>query len=388
MSWSGWHVEALVHLGNLDSEAFLLDLLREPEYEVDVACALQVIAMHTRLGPNAVMAARLGPTGRDFRKVRSGPTDWRSVFAEDLRARYADAIRGRILDIWEKSKGDFKNTNYNNHRLKNLARVLAVLDPQQSAHLIMDIAALPAQSDGWDRVALLESLIFAGITLPTNTALAILDPVVNEARGRYGNDVNLLAHILPLLPFVEDPKRGIARIQEILSETRIFCYGDRDLLVALAQCPDDSGLTFLTDIARGVNDDAFQQIARQWLEAVASCPLPRANETMLSFVDPDASTPVGYRTLPDRAIDFLAGYISDLARTDRSVAVRIIQLTATPISKQQRLIIAKVIALLDSTAALHAGLNLIDDASTPGIPYEIYRAIEDVVLEKRGTSQS
>ena len=112
---------------------------------------------------------------------------------------------------------------------------------------------------------------------------------------------------------------------------------------------------------------------------------------MLSFVDPDARTYVGDRTLPDHAINFLAGCLSNLARTDSSVAERIIQLTAVPISGQQRMIIAKVIAWLNSATALFAGLNLIDDDSTPGIPYEIYRAIEDVVLEKRpygGSSQS
>jgi hypothetical protein len=197
--------------------------------------------------------------------------------------------------------------------------------------------------------------------------------------------------MLSLLPFVDDPKRGIARIREILSEFRLFWYGNSDLLMALAQCPDDSGLIFLTDIAGSLNDSAFRQIAKDWVEAVASCPLSHARTIMLSFIDPDVRTSVGDRTLPDYAIDFLAGCLSDLAQTDSSVAERIIQLTVLLISGQQRMIVAKVIASLNSTTALLAGLNLIDDASTPGIPYEIYRTIEDVVLEKRpyrGNSQS
>jgi hypothetical protein len=394
MSWTGWHVEALVHLGSLDSEAFLLDLLHETEYEVYAAWALQVIAKNTRPGPNAIMGARFGSTGRDFRKVRSGATEWRTVFAQDLRVKYAATIRGRILDVLEESKrGDPENIPYYHHRLKELANVLAALDPQDSANLIMEIAAVPARSDGWHRVALLEALVFAGITLPTETALAIVDPIVAQfrAHGISENERGLLTRMLSLLPFVDGPKRGIARIREIFSEFRLFWYGNSDLFMALAQCPDDSGLTFLTDIAGGVNDSAFQQIAKEWLEAVASCPLPPARAIILSFVDPDARTPVGDRTLPDYAIEFLAGCLSDLARTDSSVAERIIQLTATPISGQQRMIIANVIASLNSATALLAGLNLIDDASTPGIPFEIYRAIEDVVVEKRpyrGNSQS
>jgi hypothetical protein len=394
MSWSGWHVEALVHLGYRDSATFLLELLHEPEYEVDAALALQVIARNTRPGPNAIMGARFGPTGRDFRKVRIGATEWHTVFAEDLRAKYATAIRGRISDILDESKRDDpKNVPFYYHRLKELARVLAALDPQDSANLIMDIAALPARSDGCHRVALLEALVFAGITLPTNTAFAIVDPLVTHfrAHGIYGKDGGLLTRLLAILPFVDDPNRGIARIREILSEFRLFWHGNRELLMALAQCPDDSGLTFLIEIAEGLNDSAFQQIAKEWLEAVANCPLPRVREIMLSFVDPDARTSVGDRTLPDYAIDFLAGFLTDLARTDSSVAERIVQLTAIPVSGQRRTIIAKIIASLNSPTALLAGLNLIDDASTRGIPYEIHRAIEDVVLEKRphgGSSQS
>jgi hypothetical protein len=394
MSWSGWHVEALVHLGNLKSEAFLLNLLLEPEYEVDAAWALQVIARKSRPGPNALTGARFGSTGRDFRKVRSGVTDWRAIFVEDLRVKFAAAIRGRILDILEESKSDDpKNIPYHHRRLKELAKVLAALDPQDSANLIMEIAVLRARSDGWQRVALLEALVFAGVNLPTDTAFAIMDPVVAEFRihGIYGNDGGLLTHMLSLLPFADDPKRGLARIREVLSEFRLFWYGNRDLLLALAECPDDAGLTFLIDVADGLNDSVFQRIARDWLEAVVNCPLPSAKGVLLSFIDPDARTPVGDRALPDYAIDFLAGYLSDLARTDRSVAERIIQLTAISVSKQQRTILAKVIAWMNSAAALLAGLNLIDDDSTPAVPYEIYRAIEDVVLEKRpsgGNSQS
>jgi hypothetical protein len=390
MSWSGWHVEALVHLGYRDSEAFLLALLNEPEYEVDAAWAVRAIARNARPGPNAIMGARFGPTGRDFRKVRSGATEWRTVFAEELRVKYAAAIRGRVLDILEESKRcDPKNLPYHHHRLKELAKVLAALDPQDSATLIVEVAALPARFDGWHRTALLEALVFAGITLPTDAVLGIVDPVIAHfrAHGIYGNDGGLLAGILSLLPFVDDPKRGIAYIRETLSDFRLLWYGNRELLMALAQCTDDSGLTFLIDIAGGLNESAFQQIAKEWFEAVAISPLPRARATMLSFVDPDARTSIGDRQLPDEAINFLAGYLSDLARTDPSVAERIIQLTAVPISGQQRTIIAKVIARLNSATALLAGLNLIDDASTTGIPYEIHRAIEDVVLERRPRSE-
>jgi hypothetical protein len=384
MSWTSWHVEALVLLGRVESEAILLDLLAVPEYEVDAAWALQVIARKTQPGPNAIMGARFGQPLRDFRRVRSGASEWLTVFAEDLRIKYAAAIRQRILNVLEESKTGDHNTIAYHHRLKELAKVLAALDPQDSAGLIIDIAQLPSRHDGWNRVALLEALVFAGIVLAEGRVAAILEPVLAEfrAHGIYNNDASLLTRLLSILPFVDEPKRGIARIRELLSEFRVSWYHNRDLLFALAQCADDSGLTLLADIADR-SDSVFQHIAKEWLDAVASCPLPGARAMILGFVDPETYPRGDRRPLPGYAVDSLAWHLLDLARADSSVAERLIELTARPVSALQRAILGEVLARMGSQESLFAGLNLIEDSSPQPIPYVIYRALEDVFLEKR-----
>lgn len=385
MSWTVWHLQALLNLGHVLSEGILLELLNEPEYELDAAWALQLLANKTPPGPNAVMGARFGQSTRDFRRIHSGASEWSAAFREDLRVRYTAIIRRRISDLQKESEtGDANTIAYHHHRLKELGKVLAALDPQNSADLIVDIAQLPSRSDGWFLVALLEPLVFAGIVLSENRMMAILAPVLAgfRAHGIYGNSATLLTRLLSLLPFVDDPKSGIARIRELLAEFRISWYGNRDLLFALAQCPDDSGLALLAEIA-ALKDPLFQNIARDWLEAVASCPLPGAKALMLGFVDPEASSSTCDRTLPSYAIDFLAGDLADLARRDPSVAERLIQLTARPVSTQRRFILDKVLSWQGSSASLLAGLNLIDDSSPQPIPYELFRAIEDVFLEKR-----
>ena len=384
MSWSGWHVEALVQLGYRQSEAILLDLLKEPEYEVDAAWALQVIARKDEPSRTAIRAARFGQSPRDFRKIRNGASESLAAFQEDLRVKYAAAIRQHIVDLLEESKtGDHKTVAYH-YRLKELARVLAALDPRDSADLIGEIAELPARSDGWRRVVLLEALVFAGVALPADRAMAILNPVLDEfrAHGIYSNNGALLTRVLSLLPFVEPPARGVAHIRELFAEFRLFWYGQRDLLLALAQCTDEVGLRLLCEIA-GHNEAGFQNMAKEWLEAIASCPLPGAPAIFLEFVDPAVRGCVGDRVLPDYALDSLAGRLTDLARADSAIAERMIALSTVPLSPQQRVLLAKVLAWLGSTQSLLAGLNLIDDASPRPIPYEINRAIEDLFLEKR-----
>jgi hypothetical protein len=225
--------------------------------------------------------------------------------------------------------------------------------------------------------------VFAGVALPEGRVTAIIEPVLAEFRAHgINNNAHLLTRLLCLLPFVDQPKRGIALIRELLAEFRVYWYDSRNLLFALAQCSEDSGLELLCEIA-GANNGLFEQFVKDWFEAVASCPLPSACAIILGFVDPDARACIGDRPLPDYAIDSAARHIADLARTQASMAERLIELTTRPLSVQQRTILGKTLGRIGSPASLLGALNLIDDASPQPLPYEIFRAIEDVFLEKR-----
>jgi hypothetical protein len=230
--------------------------------------------------------------------------------------------------------------------------------------------------------------VFAGVSIPESRMTAILEPVLAEfrAHGIY-NNAGLLTRLC-LLPFVYEPNRGIERIRESLTEFRISWYDNRDLLFALAQSAAAAGLELLRDV-RDLSDAAFQHIAKDWLDALVSCPLPGARDMLLGFIDPDPRA--AERPLPDYAVNSLAGHLVNLARSDTSIAERITARTTESVSMQQRAILEKVLAWLSTPASLLAGLNLIDDASPQPIPYEIFKAIEDVFLEKkphRGSAKS
>jgi hypothetical protein len=388
-SWTAWHMEALVWLARGTSEPLLMELLNEPEYELDAAWALQVIARKTRPGPNVIMGARIGNTARDYRQLRAGALEWRAIYTENLRVKYAAALRQRISNLSEESgRGDHKTVPYH-HRLKELAKPLAALDPQDSVDIILDIVELRAQSDGWARLVLLETLVFAGVSIPEGRMATILEPVLAQVRAHsIHNNGGLLTRLLCLLPFVDEPKAGVKRIREILTEFRVSWYDNRELLFALACCADETALELLHGL-RDLSDAVFRHIAKDWLEALASCPLPEAREKLLAFVDTDPHA--AERILPDYAVNSLAGHLAGLARSNTSIAGRIAARTTEPLSGQQRTILEKVLARLGTPAGLLAALNLIDDASRQPIPYEIFKAIEDVFLEKKpsgGNAQS
>ncbi|MBZ5677984.1 MAG: hypothetical protein LAP61_27365 [Acidobacteriia bacterium] len=384
--WSGWHVQALLRLDHVQRETILLDLLNEPEYELDAAWALQVTARTAAPSNNAIMAARFGQPARDYQKIRTAPES-HPTFHEDLRLKYAAAIKRRILNLLEESKtGDHKIIAYH-HRLKELAKVLAAIDSRHSTDLILDIAGLAARSDGWLRAALLEELVFAGVVLPADRVLAIIEPVLDEFRrhGIYSN-AGLLNHILCLLPFVDPPEQGVARLRALMSEFHLHWHDQANLLMALGQSKDDAGLAWLRELARP-NDPGFQHVARDWLEAIAASPHPGATPVLMGFIDSGSEDAV-VPDLPEHAMNFLAGTLSERARTDASLAARIIQLSSQPVSGQRRLILAQLVGWLGCPEALLAGLNLIDDASTDPVPYELWKAIEDVFLEKRSGKAS
>lgn len=382
--WSGWHVQALVRLLHTDSETFLLDLLNEPEYELDAAWGLVVIAQKDKPSPNAITAARHGNTERDYRTVRSVPApDWSAGSDDARRQRYALVIGERIQVLMAETRDVDQSTVPFHFRLKELAKVLATLDPRGSTERILQIAGLTSRFDGWKRLGLLEPLVFAGLSLPTDRTFGILDPILQQFRTHgVNNDGHLLTRLLCLLPFTDEPERGIARMSEWLTEFGMAPHSQRNLLMALARCRNDAGLDLLHHLATH-NSPIFQHSAREWIEAVSSCDLPGAKTILLSFVDPDLQTAGSGIVVPQYAVDFLAVRIAELARSEESVARRIFELTVQPQSEHQRIILAKVVASLDSHQAVMAGLNLIADAAANPIPYELRKGIEDLVLEKR-----
>jgi hypothetical protein len=385
MCWSGWHVEALVRLAHIRSEDVLLALLSEPEYEIDAAWGLQALAKNEKPGRYAVRAGRFGPPSRDYKRIRKGLRETLAAFSEGRRTKYAAAIREHIdVVLAESQRADQNALPFYHRRLKELGKALAALDAAHSGDLLLKIAVLPSQFDGWYRLNLVEPLIFAGVLVSLDVFKEVFNPVIAEFRrqGLYNDNAHLLVRIVCMVPFIDPCAAAIAHLSELSQEFRLPLYDKRDLLTALSQSRCDEGFLMLCSFARP-DDPAFQNIAKDWFQTISDSPHPAARSVLMSCIDPSILDGIGDISFPNHDLGFIAGRIARFAQQAPSVLDRLMQLTEQSLSGQRRLVLAKTLAWIDSPEALMAGLNLIDDTAEQPLPYELWKATEDLILEQR-----
>jgi hypothetical protein len=379
MSYANWHVRALASLDSWSAEAVLLDALNEPEYESEAASALVRLA-RTR---NTEEPFSFKP--RDYSVVWEARAGRRpSEFDEERRRRYATAIRQRINTLLDERARNAQRATYNG-RLKGLARILATLDGHDSAELVLHIMALPGKWDGWGRVDALASLLFSGVPLPTEATLNVLNPTIEHmlAQGLWNDqNLSLLKNCLCLLPFVDDPSIGFARLRQVISETKFPLHELRGIITAVGGSRCDEALTFLREIA-GSLGDKLKQIRKEWIKAIAALGSPESKRLLLSFIDAEANEFPAEVSLDDHESDLLASFIADMALAEGEIKQHILWLCDTQLSPTKRLLLCKVIAQLGTFDAVAAGLSLIDDSGNPSVPYEVQKAIEAVFLEQR-----
>lgn len=279
---------------------------------------------------------------------------------------------------------DAQRANYDG-RLKGLAKILATLDSHDSAELVLHIMAFPGKWDGWGRVDALGSLLFSGVRLPTEATLKVLNPTIEDiiAQGLW-NDQNLwlLKDCLCLLPFVDNPSIGIARIREVISVTRFPAHELRDIVTALGGSRCDEGLIFLREIAGSLGDN-LKRIRKDWIKAIAALGSPESKRLLLSFMDADANAFPAEVNLDDHESDLLASFIADMARAESEIKPHILRLCDTQLSTTKRILLSKVIARLGTLDAVIAGLSLIEDSGNPPVPYDLQKAIKGVFLKER-----
>ena len=382
ISWARWHVRAVASLGPQDAEGVLLELLCEPDYdryENEAASALARLAMIRDVSEQFRQKV-------DYRSVwtaRAGNQPAR--FDEERRRRYANAIKERIsMLLTERARNS--QTTLPNNRLKELAKLLADLDGRESSEFVMKVMALPGDWDSWIKVEAIESLVLSGAELPTEATLEILNPAIDQICAQGLSDHNtarLLVRCLCLLPFVDVPAVGIDRIRQVISETSLGPVALRDLFGALGSSRCSKGLDLLIELA-GADGRAMPEAFEQWIDAVAAFGGSKAIQILLNFIDPAAD---GF-DIPESDLrygegEFVASRIINTAVADAGVMQRIFQFCDASLSPAKRLLLAKVIERLGTVDAVLAGLNLIDDGSTPSVPYDLRSALENVFLERR-----
>jgi len=372
MSYADWHVRAVVRLDAANSEGVLIDLLGEPEYERSVAAELARQAVQ--------QSAREGLLRKiDYGRIWEARAGRREEPDRARRERYAAALRNRI-DTISREGVDARKERFRDARLKQLAVALAAIDSHGSADVVFKVMSVPDEWSDHQRVSAFEALLFNGVALPAEGTIAVVDSAVERWRksGRQQQDEWLVTRALCLLPFVDDPVRGFAKLRAIISEFRIYNHQLRDVVAAVGHCRSDQALAFLRDI--GSDRSRVAQILDAWVNAVAALDCPESWNLLLGFVDPDLpGLPLEFGSFGD---DVLVTRIVELIRRDKNVEQRLFRLCEAQLPPGERMLLAKIVGRLGELAAVSAALRLIDDTLNPPVPFEISRQLEAAFVER------
>ena len=318
----------------------------------------------------------------DYRRIWEARAGVPEEPHKERRKRYASAIRDRIHAVSKERSSVEQKRPYD----FRLGVALAIIDSHGSADLVFEVMSLPCEWNNHLRVSAFETLLFNGVALPTDSTLALLDSDLDRWR-KYGlqqQDGWLLSRFLCLLPFVDDPARGIERMRQLISELRLYGHQLREAVEALGHCRCDQALPLLREL--GSDKARAEQLGDAWINAVAAVDSPESRNLLLSFVDPDLpGLPAEIGFARD---DVLAARIVELARSDRAVEQRLLRLCEAELPPTKRMLLAKVVGQLGDLEAVSAGLSLIDDKDSPPVPYEIWKQVEAAFVERRPHNES
>jgi hypothetical protein len=375
---SPWNVRAVVLLDGDSDDGVLLEALKEPEYERVAAEAL------VKLTSTQKVEAGFSKK-KDYDKLwetRRGRR--RDGFNESRRKRYAAALADRLtamLAEWEAA--DAKEQAPYEFRLKELTKSLAALDALASMPLILRVLSIPERvtSWSWKSLEIFETLLFNGVVLPAEPTLKWFDAVLERVRPhRYDSQqVGLLLQALCLLPFIDTPAIGIAKVGEVTRDLKLFAHQLRDVTLALGRSRCDDAIGLLREFV--ASDSDAKQLGDEWINAVAALDSSESRELLMSFVDPEAAGLVPEVTFGRE--DALAARLADLARRELSIEQRLLYLCTTSLPASKRALLSGVTSWLGSSEAALAGLHLIDDTCSPPVPYEIWKQLEGIFVEQR-----
>jgi len=384
VSYVNFYTAAVATVDPKRADHVLLELLPEPEYERWVA-ELLVGRARKGAGPPTLENNRM-----DFAKIwaaRKGTTP--SEFVEEQRVRYAEALRMQAERLLEEREAA-ADKRMIEHRIKYVGSALAALDGACSAKLVLEVMKLPGRFDGYSRVASIESLMVWGIPLRMAEVMEVLGPTIGELRagGIHGDNQNawLLQRCMALLPFVDPPVEGIAKVREMLPEMRWRLYELGGVVGALGASRAEAAMDVLLEVA-GTDGSGVEAMGEPWIKAVAALGGKRSNAILLSFVDPKAQM-FTKEFLPDhRHGDLLAQLLAERAEAEADVKMEVLRLADGNLSPVKRMVLAKTVSRFRNEENLVAGFCVLRDDGS-GVPYEVLKSIEDVFLERRpyGTS--
>ncbi len=302
--------------------------------------------------------------------------DRSASFAATLKARI-DTVRTERAAVTQASQ----RRPYE-YRLRQLAGALAAVDGYGSLEVVLDILSLPNEWDNHSIVNAVETLLFNGVLVPATLAIPLFEATLNQIRKRgwQQQDSWLFARMLCLLPFFDPPETGIDALRQFVAQFNFDRHPEfRDVIRAVGYCRCDEALQYLIEIA--ADKDRLNQLGGAWLDAVAAVDTQKSRELLLSFIDPAiAGLPDGINFERD---DHLAAQLARVANADPQAKRRLMGFCATDLPLKRRALLAKIIGGFADFDALLAGLNLIDDAVSPAVPFEIREQLEGAFVTRR-----
>jgi hypothetical protein len=385
MQLTGWqqvHVRAFLMLDAPDADEALIALLNVDQYVLYAARALLELAQIEPEIPKPFLR-------ESFRQIWLARKGRRALrFEESKRQKYAGVLRSCL----EQRLVQVRATNRpQDHArlLHELAAILAILDGAASAPLICDCAAIADRWGGWLRAETLRQVLFSGGTVPFETAHAIIESVLAlMTPQRYFQDDQgrgLVTSLLCLLPYTDQPERGIELIRQVLAEGRLYGYHLRGLVTALGHSRAPGALALLTEFA-GPGTSTFSTVATEWIEAVGNFGGRDGATTRLAFIETGCTAQ--NRVLPHdhHLFELAANRIATLAQTDDELHSKILALVNVPGPPERDFVIIKTVAALSSLDAMLTTLNLaIEDRSHRWPYYVLEEAFQELCLIKRRT---
>ena len=373
MNWTHAYVGAIVALLRGDADEILLSLFGEPEYERSL---LEEYARQFGGAERRDLGRR--PQFNQIWLARAQRVHL--VQNEARRARVAEMIHARIRHLKEKRDSD-ADRKYLNGRLKMLALGLADVAPRQYADEIIELLSLPAEFDAHTCVDALERLLFAGMSLPSDKVLPLLDCSLDRMRkwGMQDHDRWVIVRFLRICPFVDDPTAGLQKIRHVISQAHLHLYDLRDLLPALGHSKFDGALPLMLEWVS--LKQAWQAIEHEWISALADLDTEDASRTMLGFVDPEL--PGLPFALDWSSGELAASRIAQIAAQNANVDLRLRELSLLSLDEPRRQLLAQALALRGTGEAQLAGLNLLDDGRQPQVPPGVRNSIENTFIEEQ-----
>jgi hypothetical protein len=374
------HVRSILTLGAPNADDILIALLNIDSYVLYAAKALLELA---QIEPDTRQ-----PFFREsFHQIwlaRDGKRAGR--FGEDKRQKFAAALRTSLEQRLAAVRGTARPEDHA-RLLHESAAILAVLDGVASSPLICDCVAIATRWGGWHRGEALRQVLFSGGTVPFETADNALRGVMAQTMPQpyYLDDQTkgLVISLLCLLPYTDDPERGIARIREVLAEGRLHGHHLRGIVSALGHSRSPGALSLMNEFV-GLGTSALGSVATEWIEAVGNLGGREAAAALLSFIETGRTSQNLGSPHNHHLFELAANGIAKLAQADDGLQSEILALINVPGTPERDFAIIKTIAALNSLDAMLLTLNLAIEDRSHRWPYFVLEEIfQDLCLIKR-----